>query len=82
MTSQDVVEGFLSGFRRPLEADPDQRWINSFNTRAMIVSKFFKWPEWILRLSCESSFMPTTSRGVKLIARPTAPRSNFCKLLL
>ena len=34
------------------------------------------------KTSCESSFMPTTSRGVKLIARPTAPRSNFCKLLL
>jgi hypothetical protein len=43
MTSQDVVEGFLNSFRRPLEADPDQRWINSFNTRAMIVSKYFKW---------------------------------------
>jgi hypothetical protein len=82
MTSQDVVEGFLNSFRRSIEADPDQRWINSFNTRAMIVSKFFKRPEWVLKLSCESSFMPTTSRGVKPIARPTAPRSNFCKLLL
>ena len=38
MTSQDVVEDFLNSFRRTLEADPDQRWINSFNTRAMIVS--------------------------------------------
>ena len=39
MTSQDVGEGFLNSFRHSLEADPDQRWINSFNTRAMIVSK-------------------------------------------
>jgi hypothetical protein len=38
MTSQDVVEGFLNSFRRSLETDPDQQWINSFNTRAMIVS--------------------------------------------
>lgn len=43
MTSQDVVEGFLNSYRRPLEADPDQRWINTFKTRAMVCSKFFRW---------------------------------------
>src|SRR5918999_1278327 len=43
MTSQDVVEGFLNSYRRPLEADPDQRWINTFKTRAMVISKFFRW---------------------------------------
>ena len=43
MTSQDVVENFLNSYRRPLEADPDQRWINTFKTHALVCSKFFRW---------------------------------------
>lgn len=43
MTANDVVSAYLNSLKRPLEADPDQRWIGTFNLRAITISKFFKW---------------------------------------
>jgi site-specific recombinase XerD len=43
MTAHDVVEGYLNSLKRAIEADPEQRWIGTFNLRAMIISKFFKY---------------------------------------
>jgi hypothetical protein len=38
-----VVSGFLNAYKRPYEADPDQRWIATYNVRAAVIRKFFKW---------------------------------------
>src|SRR5688572_13475153 len=43
MTSHDIIEGYLNSLKRPIEADPDQKWISTFNVRATVISKFFKW---------------------------------------
>jgi integrase len=44
MTSEDIVQGYLNNsLKRPLEADPDQRWVSTFNLRASVFLKFFKW---------------------------------------
>jgi integrase/recombinase XerD len=40
--ASDVVAGFLNRSKMPFEADPDQRWISTDNTRAAVISKFFK----------------------------------------
>jgi integrase len=42
MTKQDVLS-YLDNLRRPLSEDPNRRWIGSYNSRQMILNKFFKW---------------------------------------
>jgi integrase/recombinase XerD len=43
MTAEDIVTGYLNSLKRPVEADSDERWINTFNLRAAVYLKFFKW---------------------------------------
>jgi len=43
MTATDIVVGYLNSLKRPFEADPDQRWIATYNLRASVFLKFFKW---------------------------------------
>ena len=43
MTATDIVTGYLNSLKRPFESDPDQRWIATYNLRASIFLKFFKW---------------------------------------
>ena len=43
MTAIDIVTGYLNSLKRPFEADPDQRWIATYNLRASVFLKFFKW---------------------------------------
>jgi hypothetical protein len=38
MTATDIVTGYLNSLKRPFEADPDQRWIATYNLRASVVS--------------------------------------------
>jgi hypothetical protein len=42
MTAIDIVTGYLNSLKRPFEADPDQRWIATYNLRASVFLKFFK----------------------------------------
>ena len=42
LTKQDVLS-YLNSLRNPIDKDPTQRWIGSFNGRQMILLKFFKW---------------------------------------
>lgn len=43
MTAIDIVTGYLNSLKPPFEADPDQRWIATYNLRASVFLKFFKW---------------------------------------
>ena len=43
MTATDIVTGYLNSLKRPFEADPDQRWIATYNLRASVFLKFCKW---------------------------------------
>jgi hypothetical protein len=41
MTKQQILS-YLDSLRRPLAEDPRQRWIGSYNSRQMILNKFFR----------------------------------------
>lgn len=43
LVTRDDIIGYLSTLRRPLAADPLQKWINTHNNRLAIYQKFFKW---------------------------------------
>ena len=39
----EEITGYLNSFKRPIEADPDQKWINTHNQRAAVICKFYRW---------------------------------------
>ena len=43
MSREDIISDYLNSLKRPVTTDPDQKWINTHNQRAMVFSKFFKW---------------------------------------
>lgn len=42
VTKQDILS-YLDSLRRPLSEDPNRKWIGSYNSRQMILNKFFRW---------------------------------------
>ena len=42
VTKQEITQ-YLSGLRKTESQDPSHKWIGSYNTRQMVLSKFFKW---------------------------------------
>ena len=42
MAKQDILD-YLNSLRKPIDQDPSQRWIGSYNGRQIILSKFFRW---------------------------------------
>jgi integrase len=42
MTKQDILS-YLDSLRRPLSDDASRKWIGSYNSRQMILNKFFRW---------------------------------------
>ena len=42
MKKQDILQ-FLSNLRKPINKDPYQKWIGSYNGRQIILNKFFRW---------------------------------------
>jgi hypothetical protein len=78
MVSQDVIESNLHSLKRPIEVDPDQKWINTHNQRAMVISKFFRWLAYPDLRSEERRIqkpIPPAIRGIKTIKKK-GPRSN------
>lgn len=41
--TRDDVLSYLHSLRKPLPKDPQQKWISTHNTRAVMYVKFFKW---------------------------------------
>jgi site-specific recombinase XerD len=41
--TKDDVTSYLSSLRRSETDDPCHRWIGTYNTRQMVLSKFFRW---------------------------------------
>jgi hypothetical protein len=41
MTDKDLTD-YLGSMQKDRALDPDQRWTNTHNQRAMVISKFFK----------------------------------------
>jgi hypothetical protein len=40
MTKEDILDGYLSSLRKDFASDPDERWVNTYNTRATKILAF------------------------------------------
>jgi len=43
MTKQDIVDGYLKSLKKGLSKDEQQKWMNTYNTRAAKYLAFWKW---------------------------------------
>jgi hypothetical protein len=43
MTRDDILLGYLDKCRKPENEDPLHKWIGSYNTKFIALSRFFKW---------------------------------------
>lgn len=68
ITKQDVLQ-YLSALRKTESEDPSHKWIGTYNTRQMVLSKFLKWlynqnePDYKKRIT------PACMQGVKILPR-------------
>lgn len=68
MTKQNVLS-YLDSLRRPLSDDPNQKWIGSYNSRQMILNKFFRWLYNPDEPDPKRRVTPVYMRGVKKLPR-------------
>ena len=68
LTKQDVLS-YLSSLRNPIDKDPTQRWIGSFNGRQMILLKFFKWLYNSDEIDQKQRLTPPCMKGIKKLQR-------------
>jgi integrase len=68
MTKQDILS-YLDSLRRPLSEDPNQKWIGSYNSRQMILNKFFRWLYNPDEPDPKRRVTPPCMRGVKKLPR-------------
>jgi hypothetical protein len=43
MTREDIIDGYLKSIKRDFSQDPDQKWVNTYKTRANKILAFWKW---------------------------------------
>jgi hypothetical protein len=68
MSREDIISDYLNSLKRPAAIDPDQKWINTHNQRAMVFSRFFKWmtqPD----LRPEERQLPPMLKGLRFTQR-------------
>jgi hypothetical protein len=65
---EDFIAYFASLRKEELE-DPTHKWIGTYNTRHMILSKFFKWIYNQNELDYKKWIMPPCSQGMKPLPR-------------
>ena len=68
MTKQNILS-YLDSLRRPLSEDPTQKWVGSYNSRQMILNKFFRWLYNSDEPDSKRRITPVCMRGVKKLPR-------------
>ena len=68
ITKQDILE-YLNSLRRSEGEDPTHKWIGTYNTRQMILNKFFKWLHNKNEHNIENWITPNCLQGVKPLRR-------------
>jgi hypothetical protein len=68
MTKQNILS-YLDSLRRPLSGDPTQKWVGSYNSRQMILNKFFRWLYNSDEPDPKRRITPVCMRGVKKLPR-------------
>jgi integrase len=68
MKKQDILQ-YLNNVRKPIDKDPYQKWIGSYNGRQIILNKFFRWlyNPWEPDQTKRST--PECMRGIKQLPR-------------
>jgi integrase len=73
--TKDDVTAYLSSLRRSETDDPCHRWIGTYNTRQMVLSKFFRWLYNQDQPNQDNWVTPGCMQGVKLL--PRKERSSY-----
>jgi integrase len=73
--TKDDVTSYLSSLRRSETDDPCHRWIGTYNTRQMVLSKFFRWLCNQDEPNHDKWVTPSCMQGVKLL--PRKERSTY-----
>ncbi len=68
ITKNHVVE-YLGSLRKTDAQDPSHKWIGTYNTRQMVLSKFFRWLYNQNEPDHDKWLTPPCMQGVKLLAR-------------
>jgi integrase len=68
ITKVDVTS-YLSSLRKSETDDPYHRWIGTYNTRQMVLSKFFRWVYNQDEPNQDKWVTPSCMQGVKLLSR-------------
>jgi integrase len=68
ITRADVLS-YLNNLRKSESTDPSHKWIGTFNTRQMVLSKFFRWLYNQNEVDHIKWLTPPCMQGVKVLAR-------------
>ena len=68
MTKQDI-HSYLNNLRRSVAKDPAQKWIGSYNSRQMILNKFFRWLYNPDEADQKKRITPPCMQGIKKLPR-------------
>ena len=64
ITKQDIIN-YLNNLRKSHQDDPSQRWIGSYNSRYIILNKFFRWLYNPDELNSKNRETPSCMKGIK-----------------
>ena len=83
LTDKDLAD-YLGSFHKDPIADPDQKWINSRNTNALAISKFFRWVHYPHLSSQErrnlpDEKLPSVLRGLNFVTKKGSKSSIKAK---
>jgi Phage integrase, N-terminal SAM-like domain len=68
ITKSDVIY-YLNSLRKQESVDPSHKWIGTFNTRQIVLSKFFRWIYNQNEADHNKWLTPPCMQGVKILAR-------------
>ena len=68
ITKTDVIS-YLNSLRKPESTDPTHKWIGTFNTRQMVLSKFFRWLYNQNEPDHNKWLTPPCMQGVRILSR-------------
>lgn len=70
MTKQDVLF-HLNHLRKPVDKDPQQRWIGTYNNRVLVLTKFYRWLYNPDEADYQKRITPPCMQGVKQLPKKT-----------
>jgi integrase len=68
ITKHNIMQ-YLSTLRKTESEDPTHKWIGTYNTRQMVLSKFFKWLYNQNEPDCKKRVTPPCMQGIKTLPR-------------